>query len=141
MRRLAPVAVAVLALAAAGCGATTSDSSEDLEGEAQVVAVAIEDLEEAGREDDARMICEDLLADELLASLRQAGTDCVDAVDEALEDADQFDLDVEAVRVRGTRAAARVTSGGGDDEETDTLMLVRDGRQWKIASLGGGAEG
>ena len=133
-----PLAAVAAALALAGCGASSSDSSEDFDDEQRVVAVAIEDLEEAGRDGDPRAVCEELLADELLARLRQAGTRCVDAVDEALEDADQFDLEVEAVRVRGDEAMARVTSGG-DDEETDTLMLVRDGRQWKIASLGAGS--
>lgn len=139
MRRL--LVPAVLLAALAGCGGAQQDTAEDFEGEQRVVAVAVEDLEDAGSEGDAQAICEDLLADELVARLRQAGSSCPRAVDEALEDADDFALAVEAVRVRGDAATVRVTSGSGNDEETDTLRLVKDGRQWKIASLGEGGAG
>jgi hypothetical protein len=132
-------ALCLLALAVGGCGASSDDSSDDFEGEERVVAVAVEDLEEAGRDNEPRRICGDLLADSLIARLRQAGTNCRTAVDEALEDADSFDLEVDDIRIergRPVRATVRVTSGSGDDEETDTLLLEREGRTWKIASLG-----
>ena len=130
-------ALCLLALAVAGCGAAAQDSSEDFDGAERIVAVAVEDLEEAGRDDEGRRICEDLLADSLLARLREAGTTCRTAVDEALEDADSFDIEVDDVTIRGARATVRVTSGSGDEEETDTLLLEREGRNvWKVASLG-----
>jgi hypothetical protein len=125
------------ALVAGGCGASSSDSTGDFKGEARVVAVAVEDLEEAGRKDEPARICSDLLADSLLARLRQGGTNCRTAVDEALQDVDSYDLDVDRIDIKGTRATVRVTSGSGNDEKTDTLTLEREGRAWKIASLGG----
>lgn len=99
------------------------------------MAVAVEDLQDAARDGDSRKICDDLLAGRLLASLRQAGTSCRQGVEKALDDADTFELDVKDVRVSGTRADARVTAGA-DDDETDTLSLVREQGNWKIASLG-----
>ncbi len=137
-----PAAVLCLvALTVAGCGASAQDSSEDFKGEKRVVAVAVEDLEEAGRQDQARRICGELLAKSLIARLRQAGTNCRRAVDEALKDVDAFDLDVDRITIRGTRATVRVSSGSGDGARTDTLLLEREGRAWKIASLGAGAAG
>lgn len=120
----------------AGCGAASQDSAKEFKGEERVVAVAVEDLEDAARRDQPQLICERLLARSLVARLRRAGTNCRTAVNEALEDADAFDLTAEDVTIRGTSATVRVTSGTGSDEKTDTLLLEREGRAWKIASLG-----
>jgi hypothetical protein len=135
-----PICLALIVLAAlvaAGCGASSGDSAGDFKGEARVVAVAVEDLEDAGRNDEPARICSDLLADSLLTRLRQGGTTCRTAVDEVLKDVDSFDKKVDRVAIAGTKATVRVTSGSGNDEKTDTLTLERDGRAWKIASLGG----
>lgn len=114
------------------------DSAKDFDGEERVVAVAVEDLEDAARRDEPARICSRLLADSLVGRLRRAGTNCRTAVDEALDDADVLDLTVEDVTIRGAEATVRVTSGSGGDEKTDTLTLEREGRAWKIASLSSG---
>ena len=129
---------AALCLAAAvlaGCGAATRDSAKDFTGEERVVAVAVEDLEDAARRDEPARICSRLLASSLVGRLRRAGTNCRTAVDEALDDADVLDLTVEDVTIRGAEATVRVTSGSGGDDKTDRLALEREGRTWKIASL------
>lgn len=128
----------LLALVLAGCGAGSSDSAKDFKGQQKGVATAIEDLETAGRDDEPVKICSQLLARSLLTRLREAGTNCRTAVSQALDDADQFDLEVDSVRIAGTKATARVTSGSGDDEKQEPLQLEREGAAWKVATLGAG---
>jgi hypothetical protein len=136
LRAPALLLLSVLAVVVSGCGAGDSDSAKDFDGAKRPVAVAVEDLQQAGEDDEPAKICDDLLAASLLQRLRQAGTNCRTAVSDALDDADNFKLDVDDVRIAGRTATARVTSGSGDQEKTDTLRLEREGRAWKIASLG-----
>ena len=122
--------IAVLALA--GCG-ESGNSAGDFDGEEKRVAEVVEDLQEAGVEDEPRRICQALLAPQLVRTIRG---DCVEAVDAALKDADTYDLVVKDVRITGTNARARVESGR-DGDQTETIELVRVGRDWKISRLGG----
>ena len=138
--RLAPLAL-VVALAAAGCGQSNKDSATDFSGEQRAVAQAVEDLQSAGRKGDAQKICTDLLAPALIAEIRHASGDCAKVLDDALQDADTFEMTVEKVTVDGPRATAVVKSDAGKKDRTDTLQLVREGRNWKVASLGGAPAG
>jgi len=124
--------VLVLALAAAGCGQSAS-SAEDFDGEEQRVAEVVEDLQELSVDDDARSICRTLLAPDLQ---RNAKPDCTRAVDEALKDADSYELDVTDVRITGTTARARVEAGR-DGNQVETIDLVKVGRDWRISRLAG----
>ena len=124
-----------LALALAGCGGT-NDSAGEFEGAEQDVARAIEDLEEAGQEDEPRRICQALLAEAVVENIEAAGGDCTEAVDKALDQADTFTLTVESVRVTGDTARARVETGA-DEEKIETLELVREDDAWRISSLPG----
>ena len=124
----------VLALLA-GCGGT-ADSAGEFEGEEQRVARVIEDLEEAGQEDEPRRICQALLSRELVQRIEDAGEDCTKAIEKALDQTDSFALTVESVRVTGNRARARVETGI-DEEQIETIELVREGRSWRIAGLPG----
>jgi hypothetical protein len=135
-----PIALAAVLLATlSGCGAAATESAEDFEGEEAVVAVVVDDLVEAARDDEPARICDDLLAPALLATLRQAGTDCEEAVADALDDADSLELEVREVRVSGDEATAEVVATGRGDDEQDTLEFVRAGSEWRIASLGAGS--
>ncbi|MDQ3850539.1 MAG: nuclear transport factor 2 family protein [Actinomycetota bacterium] len=135
MRRL--TALCLLAGLLSGCGGTARDSSREFKGDERAVAAAVEGLENAARKGDRRRICRDLLAQSLLRSLHDAGTNCGRAV-RAIKDVDSYDITVDDVTVRGPQATAQVTSGSGKAEERDTLTLVREGTAWKIASLGKG---
>lgn len=135
MPRLSALAV-LLVLALAGCGAATTDSAQEFEGAEQDVARAVEDLEEAGQEDEPRRICQALLAKEVVQRIEDSGAQCVDAVGKALDEADTFSLTVESVRVSGTTARAQVETGS-DEEKVEILELVREGDAWKIAGLPG----
>jgi PBP1b-binding outer membrane lipoprotein LpoB len=139
-RLLAAAAVAALLLA--GCGQAQKSSTDKFQGEQKAVAQTIEDLQKAGKDRDANKICEQLLAPSLVSKIEQAGNgDCSKVLDDALADADTFELTVEKVTINGTRATAVVKSEAGDKDRTDSLVLEKAGSSWKIASLGDTAGG
>jgi hypothetical protein len=129
------VALCVLALAAAGCGGAPRDSAKSFKGEDQKVAAVVEQLEKAARADKPGTVCTTLLSDTLLATLKKLGTTCTTGVKDAFADADSFDLTVDDVAISGDTATAKVISGTGSKEKTDTLELQRAGTTWKISSL------
>ena len=138
MPRLVTLSLVVLAiLVLAACGGGGDDSATEFDGAEQEVARAIEDLEEAGQEDEPRRICQALLAKEVVDRIEQAGDgDCVKAVDRALDQADTFTLTVEDVTVAGEKATARVETGV-DVEKVETIELVRENGGWRVAALPG----
>ena len=88
----------------------------------------------AARKSDEGQICTHLLASSLIDSLRSAsGLTCDKAVNNALDDADSYDLTVKSVNVSGNTATAVVDSK--NKATNDTLKLVKEGGRWKIASL------
>jgi hypothetical protein len=136
-RRSLAVALFVPALGLGACTQADKNSSTNFKGDQKAVAAAVEDLSEAGRKGDSNRICEQLLARDLVRTIEQASDGrCAKVVDEALQDADAFDMSVEKVDVSGTTATATVKSETGKNDRTDQLRLVRDGRNWKIAALG-----
>jgi hypothetical protein len=122
----------LLALALAGCGAS-NDSATDFEGEQRDVARALEELEKAAAEDEPARICEDLLSREVLTTI---GTDCTGKIAKAIDTTDTFGLTVEKVEVNGTTAKAQVETGL-DEEKIETVELVKEGDDWKVAGLPG----
>jgi hypothetical protein len=135
-----PTRLIALALASAavvaGCGSGDKNSAGKFQGDQKAVAQAVEDLQTAGRKGDANKICTDLLAASLVQTIKQASGDCQKAVDDALQDADSFEMTVEKVVVNGDRAVATVKSEAGNKDRTDAIALERVGSNWKIASLG-----
>lgn len=129
-------AFCLVALAVIGCGSAPKDSSKDFKGDERAVAAVIENLESTSRKEDEAKICTKLLMPSLLEALKKQGTNCKTAVREALKDTDSFDLTVDDVTIRGTKAIVKVTSGSGSDKKTDTLELERVGNAWRIVSLG-----
>ena len=127
--------LSLLALSLAACGGEPRDSAEEFAGAEAAVAAAVEDLESAARDDDTEAVCTKLLAETLLTRLEQRGTNCERAVKDAFDDADSLDLTVDDVTINGARASARVTSGTGANQKTDTLELERVGAAWRISSL------
>src|SRR5687768_3377515 len=130
------LALCFLALALSACGsAAPRDSAQEFSGAERAVADAVEAMETAARDDDAGELCTKLFSERLLTALKQQGTNCTTAVSEAFDDASSKDLTVDDVTISGDTATAKVTSGTGSNEKTDTLELERDGAAWKIASL------
>ncbi|HWH96546.1 MAG TPA: nuclear transport factor 2 family protein [Baekduia sp.] len=137
--RLAALLVA-LPLALGACGQTEKDSAKDFTGDQKAVAQTVEDLQKASRKNDEAKICNDLLAPALVAKIKTAskGT-CEQALKDALQDADSYELQVKKVAIEGTSATATVTSDTGPKDRTDTLALAKVGGAWKIAELGSAA--
>jgi bifunctional ADP-heptose synthase (sugar kinase/adenylyltransferase) len=130
------LAVCLLALMLSACGsAAPRNSAEDFSGAERAVATAVEGIEEAASEDDAGRLCTRLLSEKLLATLKEQGTSCTTAVSDAFKDASSKALTVEDVTISGDTATAKVTSGAGSSEKTDTLELEKAGQAWKISSL------
>jgi hypothetical protein len=129
------VALCLLAFVATGCGGAPRDSAKSFKGDDQKVASVVEQLEKAARADKPGTVCTKLLSDTLLATLKKQGTTCTTGVKDAFADADSFDLTVDDVAINGDTATAKVISGTGSKEKTDTLELQRAGTSWKIASL------
>jgi len=131
MKRL-PVLLAALALA--GCGAETEPSSvEKFTGEDRAVAQKVEDLQEAGEGRNPEDICSDILASSLVEQLEAAGVKCADEMEKAIDDADDYDLEVQEVTVSGSTATAQVRRG--DDGPTETMEFTKENGQWRATSL------
>jgi uncharacterized protein HemX len=132
--KLLPVLLAALALA--GCGAQAEQSSaEKFTGEDQAVAQKVEDLQEAGEGRNAEDICSDILASSLVQQLEAAGVKCADEMEKAIDDADDYDLEVQKVTVSGSTATAEVRRG--DDGPTETMEFTKENGQWRATSLSG----
>ena len=125
----------LLAAALAGCG--SASSATNFTGADQAVAEQVELLQSAGESRDAEEICADVLSPALRESIRAEGASCPEQVDEALNDADDFEIDVRDVEVQGERATARVLARVDGAERSRTIELVRAGDRWVIDSLGG----
>ncbi len=129
------LALCLLALTLAACGAAPRDSAKEFKGEQAAVAAAVEDLESAARDDDSGETCTKLFSAGLLADIKEKGKNCETAVEDAFRDADSVDLTVDEVSINGAKATARVTSGTGSNQTSETLALEKVGAAWRIGSL------
>jgi hypothetical protein len=129
------VLLCFLALLLGACGAEPRDSAKEFTGDERAVAVAVEDLESAARDNDTEAVCTKLFAQRLLSTLEQQGTDCATAVEDAFQDADALEITVDEVTISGNIARAKVTSGTGGSKKADTLELEKVGAAWRISSL------
>jgi hypothetical protein len=134
MKRLLPFVLALLVLA--GCGAEEDSSVDRFQGADREVAQKVEDLQEAGEGRNPEDICADILSRTLVDQLEAAGTTCAEEMDKAIDDADDFDLEVLDVTVTGNEATARVRRG--DDGPTTTFEFAREGGQWRATALSSG---
>ena len=138
MRRTLLLA-ALAALVLAGCGQGSSESSaEKFSGEQKAVAEVVEELQDAGERQDGERICNDILAPALVDQVKAAGTDCAAEMKRSLEDADEYELDVQDVTVDGAGAEARVKGTAGDRTRTATLRFEKERDGWRVVDLGAG---
>ena len=135
MRPHALLALVAAALLLAGCGAAQESSADRFSGAEADVARVVEDLQSAAQSKDAPKICNEILARALVAQLKSARADCVDEMSKAIEDVDDFDLEVRDVSVTGTTARARVQQGSNGRQTT--LSFARAGPDWRATALAG----
>ncbi len=126
-----PALLTGLTLAVAGCGGQES-SAERFEGEEREIAQVVEDLQAASADRDAAEICSRILSRELVDRLSAGGLDCTDELEKGLADADEFELTVERVELRGDTATARVRDGKGRPQR---IGFVREGGGWRADAL------
>jgi hypothetical protein len=131
MKRFVPALVVVLTLA--GCTQAEPSSIENFKGADAEVAQKVEDLESAGKAGKPEDICSEILAKELVDELKAGGTDCATEMQKAIEDADDFDLEVRDVSVTGETATASVQRG--EDGPTETMQFTREGNEWRATAL------
>ena len=136
MKRLAvPIVIAAVALAGCGAQADQTSSADKFQGEERAVAQKIEDLQEAGESRKPEDICSEILARALVQQLEAAGVDCADEMEKAIDDADDYDLDVQEVTVTGSTATASVRRG--DDGPTETMEFTKENGEWRATALSG----
>jgi hypothetical protein len=129
---------AALAVLAAGCAPQTRSSSNSVSkftGDQRAAAQTVEDLQSAANDSDETKICTRILARGLAARLATGGHGCAEAVNAAIKDTDSTDMTVEAVRVTGDRATARVKFETGKKDRRANIALVREGGRWRISGF------
>src|SRR5919109_855384 len=132
----APLALLAALVVLAGCGAQSQPSSVDnFQGAERDVAQKVEDLQDAGKRNKPDDICANILASSLVDQIEEAGADCAQEMKKAIEDADDFELDVRSVKVTGDTATARVQRG--DDGQEETMQFTREKGQWRATALSG----
>jgi PBP1b-binding outer membrane lipoprotein LpoB len=136
MKRLA-VLIVIAAVVLAGCGAQADQTSsvDKFQGEERAVAQKIEDLQEAGESRKPEDICSQILSRTLVSQLEAAGADCASEMEKAIDDADDYDLDVQKVTVTGSTATASVRRG--DDGPTETMEFTKENGEWRATALSG----
>lgn len=136
MKRLAvPIVIAALVLAGCGAQADQTSSVDKFQGEERAVAQKIEDLQEAGESRKPEDICSQILSRTLVSQLEAAGADCASEMEKAIDDADDYDLDVQKVTVTGSNATASVRRG--DDGPTETMEFTKENGEWRATALSG----
>jgi hypothetical protein len=127
--------VAALALAGCGAEARTSSAENFPAGAERDVAQKVEDLQEAGERNEPDDICSNILSQALVRELEAAGVECADEMKKAIEDADDYELDVRDVNVSGNTATVRVQRG--EDGPAETMEFTRENGDWRATSLSG----
>jgi hypothetical protein len=101
------------------------------------VRATLDSYAQATRAKDYQTLCDDLFAKAIVAGLTNANLPCEVALKlSSLETVRDPQLTVLAIEVSGDQAAARVRSTAvGEQPSLDTIKLVKEDGDWRIASL------
>jgi hypothetical protein len=128
-RRLAATFAAAAAAALAGCGGE-SDPNQ--------VRDVVTRFAQATAKKDYQQICDELISRRLAETVEQFGLPCELAFRRGLQDVRYPKLRIVRVQVKKDRAFVAVrTSASNQMPSKDTLELVREDGQWRIAALSG----
>jgi hypothetical protein len=122
-----------------GCAPANSGGvdTSNFTGAEKAVATTLKDLGDAAQKRDGGRVCSDLLSKRLVDKLDSGNGSCQTALDDQLDDADVFTMDVakDAITVDGNRATAVVRSEFDGDKQPRTLHLALEGRRWRLDSI------
>jgi hypothetical protein len=134
-RRLAAALAASAALA--GCSLGGDDEPEPITGAPKEIAAAVRELERASRARDWEAVCNDLFS--AAARERAGGRDCAGLLRETAGDVRSPEIRLLSIELEKDRARARVrTRSAGQAPVEDTVVLVREGGEWRIDALTAG---
>ena len=125
--------VAAAGLALAGCTATPSSSAGDFKGAEKDVAQVVDDMQKAGRNGKPDTLCDDIFTAELANRFKAGSATCVDEVEKAMRDVNDYDIKVTDVTITGDTATAKVEQGR--EKRTGTIGFERVGSAWRASSL------
>jgi hypothetical protein len=128
-RTIALLAVAAAGSLAAGCGKSDDDKVRD----------TLARFEQATEKRDYKTLCDDVFSEQVVQRLLAVGLPCETALQRStVASTLQPSITVEQVKVRGDTALAQITSTAvGQRPSHDTIRLVKQGDDWRIASLSG----
>jgi ketosteroid isomerase-like protein len=129
LRTIALLAVALVGLVVGGCGKSDDDKVRD----------TLARFEQATANRDYNALCDDVLSEQVVQRLRAVGLPCETALQRStVATTLQPSITVEQVKVRGDTALAQITTTAvGQQPSHDTIRLVKQGDDWRIASLSG----
>lgn len=126
----AATVLAAALLALSGCGPFGGESEEDKAGD------TVTELVEARNHGDFARVCE-LIAKSQLAKFEQAGTSCERALPKLAAAGSSTSVRIDEARVQGDRATVDATvSRRGQGGEAQTILLVKEDGDWKVAEVG-----
>jgi hypothetical protein len=129
-------AAALMAAGVAGCGSGNHTPSPAADRAA--VRGALVQLDEATAAHNYQLLCNRVLARELVQKVASAGLPCEEALRIGLGGVRQPHLQVTEIRVQGNHALAQVYSGAtGQQSSNDIVQLVREKGNWRVTSLAG----
>jgi hypothetical protein len=100
------------------------------------VRATLDRYAQATRDKDYQTLCDDLYASDLIDRIRSAGLPCEVALRTGLQDRRNPQLKVLGVEVSGDQALVRTrTTAVGEPPSVDTIRLVRQRGDWRVASL------
>lgn len=126
-------AALVATLALAGCGETAT--TNNFKGEEHQVAARVASFQKHVSESSQKKVCQEDLAAELTKRIAASGKGCEDALKEQLKDVEDLTLTIEGVTIDGKKASATVKSTRDGKTKPATLLLVKEGQDWKISGV------
>jgi hypothetical protein len=134
MRRLhALITLAAAGIALAGCSATPPSSAKSFKGAERDVAQVVDDMQKAGRTGKPDKLCNDIFTAELANSFKAGSATCVDEIEKAMRDVNDYDIKVQDVTIDGSSATAKVTQG--KEKVSGTIGFQRIGNAWRVSSI------
>jgi hypothetical protein len=127
------ITLAAAGVALAGCSATPPSSAKDFKGAEKDVAQVVDDMQKAGRTGKPDKLCDDIFTADLANRFKAGAATCVDEVEKAMRDVNDYDLKVTDITVDGNSATAKVEQG--KEKRSGTIGFQRVGGAWRVSSI------